>query len=135
MYRLPMSALWIVVFAAVLGHLPSLGFDFAGPDFQQLAVGAGLSETPAFTPQVWTGLWRWNLWWRVSGADASVPHGAAVLVNPLETSSIAGGIETLVDQPDRREEMRRRGREVSKRYDWDVAAGATLESYRKALGV
>ena len=64
-----------------------------------------------------------------------VAGGAAILVNPLETSSIAGGIETLVDEPDRREEMRRRGREVSERYDWDLAAGATLESYRKALGV
>ncbi|RKZ18074.1 hypothetical protein DRQ53_01435 [bacterium] len=89
MYRLPVSALWIVVFAAVLGHLPSLGFDFAGPDFQQLAVGAGLGEAPAFTPQVWTGLWRWNLWWRVSGADASVPHGAAVLLVALNALLIA----------------------------------------------
>jgi glycosyltransferase involved in cell wall biosynthesis len=64
-----------------------------------------------------------------------VAGGAAILVNPLETSSIAGGIETVVDEPERREEMRRRGREASERYDWDLAAGATLESYRKALGV
>lgn len=64
-----------------------------------------------------------------------VADGAALLVNPLETASIARGIESVADEPSRLEEMRRRGLEVSKRYDWDLAAAATIESYRKVLGV
>ncbi len=64
-----------------------------------------------------------------------VADGAAILVDPLQPASIAQGIGVLMAEPERREQMRLRGLEVSRRYDWDLAARATLESYRKVLGV
>lgn len=89
MYRLPVAALWILVFAAVLGHFPGLAFDYGGADFRQLAVGAGLSDAPGFTPRAWTDLWSWNLWWRLSGSDASLPHTVALLIVGLTAVLIA----------------------------------------------
>ncbi len=64
-----------------------------------------------------------------------VAGGAATLVDPLNTKSIADGIERLLDQPQRAEEQRRLGLEQSQRYDWDKAAAATLGFYRQVLGV
>jgi glycosyltransferase involved in cell wall biosynthesis len=63
-----------------------------------------------------------------------VAGGAATLVNPLDTRSIASGIEKLLDDPRRAEEQRRMGLERSRQFDWDISARKTLEFYRKVLG-
>jgi glycosyltransferase involved in cell wall biosynthesis len=63
-----------------------------------------------------------------------VAGGAATLVNPLETRSIAAGIEKVIDDPERAAEQRRLGLERSRQFDWDISARRTLEFYRKVLG-
>jgi glycosyltransferase involved in cell wall biosynthesis len=63
-----------------------------------------------------------------------VAGGAATLVNPLDTNSIATGIEKLLDDPKRAEEQRRAGLERSRQFDWDKAAAQTLAFYRRVLG-
>jgi glycosyltransferase involved in cell wall biosynthesis len=63
-----------------------------------------------------------------------VAGGAALLVDPLNTRSIADGIERVLDDPAHREELRQRGLERSRRFDWDQAAAMTLAFYRKVLG-
>ena len=62
-----------------------------------------------------------------------VAGDAATLVNPLDTRSIAGGIEKILDDPARRETQRRLGLERSRAFDWDIAAARTLEFYRRVL--
>lgn len=63
-----------------------------------------------------------------------VAGGAATLVNPLDTKSIAEGIERVLDDPQLAAAQRQRGLEQSRRFDWDVAAGKTLAFYRKVAG-
>jgi len=63
-----------------------------------------------------------------------VAGGAATLVDPLHTRSIADGIERILDEPGRAEEQRKRGLEQSRRFDWDKAAALTLGFYRKVGG-
>jgi glycosyltransferase involved in cell wall biosynthesis len=63
-----------------------------------------------------------------------VAGDAATLVNPLDTRSIADGIESLLDDPRKAEAQRQAGRERSRAFDWDEAARKTLDFYRKVLG-
>jgi glycosyltransferase involved in cell wall biosynthesis len=63
-----------------------------------------------------------------------VAGDAATFVNPLDTRSIADGIETILDDGERRETQRRLGLERSRAFDWDGAAAKTLELYRRVLG-
>jgi len=62
-----------------------------------------------------------------------VAGGAAMLVNPLDTGSIAGGIEKLLDSPELQSRQRALGLEQSRRFDWDQAAAMTLAFYRRVL--
>ena len=89
MYRLPAAALWILVFAAVLGHFPGLGFDFSRADFDGLALGAGLEEAARWPLHPWTEVGTWSLWWRVSRSDPSVAHGMSVLLVALNALLVA----------------------------------------------
>jgi glycosyltransferase involved in cell wall biosynthesis len=63
-----------------------------------------------------------------------VAGGAATLVNPLDTNSIATGIERLLDDPTRAEQQRKAGLERSRQFDWDKAAAQTLAFYGRVLG-
>jgi glycosyltransferase involved in cell wall biosynthesis len=63
-----------------------------------------------------------------------VAGGAATLVEPNDPGSIADGIESLLDDPARAAEQRRRGLEQSRQFDWDTAAKRTLEFYRRVAG-
>jgi len=63
-----------------------------------------------------------------------VAGDAATLVNPLDTRSIADGMEKILDDTARAEKQRELGRERSRQYDWDIAAARTLEFYRRVLG-
>jgi alpha-1,3-rhamnosyl/mannosyltransferase len=63
-----------------------------------------------------------------------VAGDAATLVNPLDTRSIASGMETILDDKGRAEKQRAMGLERSRQFDWDIAAARTLEFYRRVLG-
>lgn len=59
---------------------------------------------------------------------------AATLVNPLDTESVASGIERILEDPEYADDRRRRGLEQSRKFDWDIAARQTVEFYRRVLG-
>ena len=63
-----------------------------------------------------------------------VAGDAATLVNPLDTRSIASGMEKILDDGARAERQRAMGLERSRHFDWDIAAARTLEFYRRVLG-
>ena len=62
-----------------------------------------------------------------------VAGGAATLVDPLNTKSIADGIERVLDDGRAADEQRRAGLEQSRQFDWDATATRTLEFYRRVL--
>ena len=62
-------------------------------------------------------------------ASEEVAGSAAVLVNPLDPDAIAAGIAEAVD---RRDELRQRGLERARAFDWRQVARATVEVYREA---
>jgi glycosyltransferase involved in cell wall biosynthesis len=70
---------------------------------------------------------------RGSGLE-EVAGGAAILVDPLHTRSIADGIGRVLDDTAAVAVLRERGREQSRRFDWDTAARETLALYRRVLG-
>ena len=63
------------------------------------------------------------------GATEEVAGGAAVLVDPLDASSIAAGIEDAIG---RREELSRSGIARARAFSWDETARLTLDAYREA---
>lgn len=60
-----------------------------------------------------------------------VAGDAAVLVNPLDVSSIARGIERVLHDKTLAAEKREAGLVRSRAFDWDVAAAQTLAFYRR----
>lgn len=62
-----------------------------------------------------------------------VAGDAAILVNPLDTRSIADGIEKVLDDRTLADRNRQRGLERSRVFDWDITARRTLEFYRTVL--
>jgi glycosyltransferase involved in cell wall biosynthesis len=64
-----------------------------------------------------------------SPALEEVADGAAVLVDPLDPDAIAGG---LVEAIDRRDELRERGLERARAFDWGEVARQTAQVYREA---
>ena len=58
---------------------------------------------------------------------------AALLVNPLDTRSIADGIEKVLDDRVLADRNRQRGLERSRAFDWDITARKTLDFYRSVL--
>jgi len=63
-----------------------------------------------------------------------VAGGAALLVDPLNTRSIADGIEKVLGDPATVATLRERGLQRSRRFDWDTAAAQTLALYHRVLG-
>jgi glycosyltransferase involved in cell wall biosynthesis len=63
-----------------------------------------------------------------------VAGGAATLVDPLNTRSIADGIERVLYDRSLAEAQRAKGLERSQRFDWDKAATETLALYHRVLG-
>ena len=62
-------------------------------------------------------------------AAEEVAGGAAVLVDPLDPDAIAAGITEALD---RRDELRERGLERARAFDWRDVARATVDMYREA---
>jgi glycosyltransferase involved in cell wall biosynthesis len=65
------------------------------------------------------------------GATEEVADGAAVLVDPLDASEIAAGIERAAAD---RDALGRRGIERARAFSWRDVAGATVAVYREAAG-
>jgi glycosyltransferase involved in cell wall biosynthesis len=63
------------------------------------------------------------------GATEEVAGGAAVLVDPLDASSIAAGVEDAIG---RRGELSDRGIARARAFSWDETARLTLDAYREA---
>jgi glycosyltransferase involved in cell wall biosynthesis len=63
-----------------------------------------------------------------------VAGGAAILVDPLNTRSIADGIETVLEDPSAAAALREKGLAQSLKFDWDTASQKTLALYRRVLG-
>jgi glycosyltransferase involved in cell wall biosynthesis len=66
-------------------------------------------------------------------ATAEVADDAAVLVDPLDVEDIAGGIATVLDDPELAGRLRERGRERAATFTWDRTADGTVDVYRAAL--
>ena len=62
-----------------------------------------------------------------------VAGGAATLVNPMDTASIAKGMERLIDDQEQAALQRQLGLEQSRKFDWGTTAARTLEFYRRVL--
>jgi glycosyltransferase involved in cell wall biosynthesis len=62
-----------------------------------------------------------------------VAQDAATLVNPLDTQSIASGIEHVLDDAKGVAARCERGLERSRQFDWDIAARKTMEFYKRVL--
>jgi glycosyltransferase involved in cell wall biosynthesis len=69
-----------------------------------------------------------------TSATGEVAQGAAELFDPLSESGIAAAIQRLLEDPARREELVRLGKERCAQYTWQATARATLASYARALG-
>jgi glycosyltransferase involved in cell wall biosynthesis len=97
--------------AAVFGY-PSLQEGFGMPIAEAMAQG-----TPVVTS--------------AGGATEEVAGGAAVLVDPLDESAIAAGLErALTERDDRSAAGRARAAELT----WDATVEATLQAYREVAG-
>lgn len=70
---------------------------------------------------------------RGSALEEIAGGGVATLVNPLDTGSIAAGIETLLDSLELQERQRAAGLEKSRQFDWDETAVQTVAFYRRVL--
>jgi glycosyltransferase involved in cell wall biosynthesis len=63
-----------------------------------------------------------------------VAGGAALLVNPLDTRSIADALEKIHNDPALAQKLKTAGLEQSAKFNWDTAAQKTLDFYRQVVG-
>lgn len=73
----------------------------------------------------------------VTSAAASLPEvagDAAVLVDPDDPDALAAGIESLLDDPDRRRDLADRGRRRALRFTWTACVEQHVAAYRAAVG-
>lgn len=61
-----------------------------------------------------------------------VAGNAAELFDPRDPAAVGHALATLLRDPERREELVRRGRERVERFTWERTAHATLETYARA---
>lgn len=70
----------------------------------------------------------------VGSALSEVAGDAALLFDPNDVNALTQTIERLLDDDRLAAELRRRGRQRSREFDWDRTADLTLAFYRKVLG-
>lgn len=63
-----------------------------------------------------------------------VAGGAALLVDPLDVDSIAGGLRRLLTDEDERERLRRAAPSQAATFSWERTAAATVAAYAEASG-
>ena len=68
------------------------------------------------------------------GSLPEITGDAAVIVDPLDVGSIARGLETIVNDPERVRTLRARGLERAKDFDWSTAATVTRTALERAAG-
>lgn len=71
----------------------------------------------------------------IAGNQTSLPevvNGAGVLVNPFDEKELADSIGRVVDNPDYRAELRVKGLERAKTFNWSTTARLTLQAYERA---
>ena len=71
----------------------------------------------------------------LAGNKTSMPEvvgDAGVLVDPLNESAIAGALAQLIERPDYRAELRVKGLERAKTFNWQTTARLTLQAYEQA---
>jgi glycosyltransferase involved in cell wall biosynthesis len=56
---------------------------------------------------------------------------AAVLVDPHDIDSIVDGLRSVLTNPARAEDMRRKGLERAREFSWERSVARTLEVYRR----
>lgn len=64
---------------------------------------------------------------------AEICGDAAHLINPLDEAEIAAGLRALLEDPDWRTELGRRGRRRSREFSWSEAAAQTMALYERVL--
>jgi glycosyltransferase involved in cell wall biosynthesis len=66
-----------------------------------------------------------------AGALPELAGGAAVLVDPEDVASIAGGLARLLSDPSLREKLGAAGRQRAAQFTWERAAGLTRNALRR----
>jgi glycosyltransferase involved in cell wall biosynthesis len=94
---------------------PSLYEGFGLPPLEAMASG-----TPVVTSNV--------------SSLPEVVGDAAVLVDPHDVGSIVAGLRSVLTDPVRAEEMRRKGLERAREFSWERSVAKTLEVYKRVGG-
>jgi glycosyltransferase involved in cell wall biosynthesis len=72
----------------------------------------------------------------IAGGRASLPEvvgDAGVLVDPADDAAIAAALAELLASPERRQDLRGRGLEHSRRFSWSKTARMTVDAYGEVL--
>jgi glycosyltransferase involved in cell wall biosynthesis len=112
--RVPEADLAALQHGAEVFCFPSLAEGFGLPVLEAMAAGAVVLTSSGT-------------------ATAEVAGDGAVLVDPRDPAALAAALGELLDDHERRDELRVRARQRSLGFTWQRAADATLEVYREAL--
>jgi glycosyltransferase involved in cell wall biosynthesis len=109
-------------------HLPALYHDAEAFVFPSLYEGFGLPVLEAMTYGVPV----------VTSQASSLPEiagDAAVLVNPHSSEAIRDGIAEVLLNPQKADEMRKKGREQARKFSWKRTAEETYAAYQDAYAL
>jgi glycosyltransferase involved in cell wall biosynthesis len=70
----------------------------------------------------------------IAGNRTSLPEvtgDAALLVDPFDETAIADALRNLIENPDRRDDLRAKGIERAKQFSWQQTARLTLQAYER----
>ncbi len=72
----------------------------------------------------------------ITSTETSLPEiagDAALLANPYDTAAIANAMRQLIESPELREDLRKKGFERAKQFSWKKMAEETLNGYKRAM--